>query len=306
MSTKKILITGATGQVARRAAEDLAKDNEVWCLARFTDPRIERELAAGDIRTWRWDMDGGTLEGLPDDFTHVMHAAAYRGDGTDFEAAVTMNSLATSRLMTHCHHAESFLFVSTGAVYARKARDHRYVETDPLGRRMGWLPTYPVSKITAEATVCAFSATLDLPATIARLNVAYGPHGHGGMPVALFRRMLAGRPIEVPHEGSDWCNPIHTDDVARQVPLLWEAAAVPARMVNWGGDEMVSIQDMMTFASEITGVPVTFLPSAVTRETDAFDNSLRRALIGNCAVSWRDGLPPTLRAHVPTVRGSGA
>ena len=33
--SKTILITGASGTVARPCAEYLAKDNEVWCIGRF-------------------------------------------------------------------------------------------------------------------------------------------------------------------------------------------------------------------------------------------------------------------------------
>lgn len=304
ITNKKVLITGATGQVARQAAIELAKDNEVWCLGRFADPDAERELAADGPRTWRWDMERESLDGLPDDFTHVLHSAVYRGDGSDFEKTVEINSVATGRLMTHCRRADAFLFVSTGAVYARKARDHHHREDDPLGGRMPWLPTYPVGKVAAEGVARAMAVTLGLPTVIARLNVAYGPHAHGGLPVAVAKRVLAGAPIEVPTEGQNWCDPIHTDDVARQVPLLWGAATAPATVVNWGGDETVGIRDMASHIAELAGVPVTFAPSDVTRETNAFDHTRRRALIGDCAVGWREGIRATLLAHFPDLRFS--
>ncbi|RCG24493.1 NAD(P)-dependent oxidoreductase [Sphaerisporangium album] len=306
---KKILITGATGQVARPVAEALAKDNEVWCLGRFGDSGAERELRDLGIRTWRWDMAELTkegLDGLPDDFTHVMHSAAHRGDGTDFDASVEINSVSAGRLMTHCHRAEAFLFVSSGAVYAPRSQEHLVREDDPLGGRMPWLPTYPVGKLAAEGAVRAFGATLGLPTIIARLNVAYGPHAHGGMPILLFRRMLAGEPVEVPLQGQNWCSPIHTDDIVRQVPLLWNATTVPARVVNWAGDDTVGIQDMLTYMAELTGAEPRFSPSEVYRATSAFDNTLRASLIGGCEVGWREGLRATLRAHFPhLVKESG-
>lgn len=304
----KILITGATGQVARGVAESLAADNEVWCLGRFADPVVKAELRGLGLRTWHWDMapddpgDDG-LAGLPDDFTHVLHSAVVRGDGTDFESTVERNVVATGRLMTHCRRARAFLFVSTGAIYARLTRDHLYTETDPLGGQAPWLPTYPVGKMSTEGVVRAFAQTLGLPTVIARLNVAYGPHGHGGVPVLFLRRMLAGMPIEIPRGDGNWCSPIHSDDIARQVPLLWSAASVPAAVVNWGGDEAVSIEQMMTHAAECTGVPVTFAPSDVTRDTCAYDNTRRQALIGGCEVGWQDGLRRTLAHHFPNLPG---
>ncbi|MEV5596387.1 NAD(P)-dependent oxidoreductase [Streptomyces sp. NPDC052496] len=299
MTGKKILITGATGQVARPVAESLARDNDVWCLGRFGDTAAERALTDQGMRTRRWDMSTDGLDGLPDDFTHVLHSAVHRGDGSDFEDAVAINSVATGRLMTHCRRAESFLFISTGAIYASQGLDHHYTETDPLGGRAPWLPTYPVGKLATEGTVRAFAATLGLPTTIARLNVAYGPYGHGGVPVLLYRQLLAGRPIEMPPGGQHLCSPIHTDDIARQVPLLWDAAGVPAQVVNWGGDEAVGVRDLMTYISELTGVPAKFTEAEISRETNAFDSTRRRALIGDCRVDWRTGIRRTLAAHFP-------
>ncbi|MFJ5877562.1 NAD-dependent epimerase/dehydratase family protein [Streptomyces sp. NPDC093088] len=295
---KKILITGATGLVARTAAETLAREDEVWCLGRFTDPGAERRLRDLGIRTVRWDMAADGLDGVPEDFTHVLHAAVERGDG-DFEEVVTVNSVGTGRLMSHCRSAESFLFLSTSAVYAPGEPDHRYTETDPLAARSAFLPTYPVGKLATEGAVRALAVTLGLPTTIARLNVAYGPHGHGGAPVIHYRSMLAGEPVAVPRTGQHHCSPIHTDDIARHVPGLWAAATVPATVVNWGGDEVVGVCDLLTYVSELTGVPVDFVPSDVTRPVVAYDDTRRRALVGDCAWSWRDGVRQVLEAHFP-------
>jgi nucleoside-diphosphate-sugar epimerase len=303
-AARKVLITGATGQVARPVAEMLAKEDEVWCLGRFGDLALERELAAQGMRTWRWDMGQDDLDGLPGDFTHVMHAAVLR-DSDDFDAAVEVNSVAAGQLMSHCRRAEAFLFVSASAVYARQAREHRHAETDPLGGLATWMPSYPVGKLAAEGAVRAFARTLRLPTVIARLNVACGPRGHGGLPVRYFRLMLAGEPIEVPRDGENWCMPIHTDDIARQVPLLWQAASVPARIVNWGGDAVVSVRELMAYVSEITGVPARFTASEVTRDTFAYDNTRRQALIGGCVVGWQQAVWQTIEAHFPgaVIRG---
>lgn len=302
---KKILITGATGLVARTAAETLAEHNEVWSLGRFSEPEVERRLQERGIRTWRWDMARDGLDGLPDDFTHVLHSAVERGDG-DFEEVVAVNSVATGRLMTHCRAAEAFLFVSSGVVYAPQALDHLHTEADPLGNEAPWLPTYPVGKLAAEGAVRALAVTLGLPTTIARLNVAYGPHGHGGFPVIFYRQMLAGEPIAIPRAGQHYCSPIHTDDIARHVPRLWAAATVPATIVNWGGDQAVGVQDIMTYISELTGVPVDFVPSDVTRPAIAFDDTRRRSIAGDCEWSWRDGIRQTLNAHFPGTVKAGS
>lgn len=306
---KKILITGGTGQVARPVAEALAEQNEVWCLGRFGDAGLERRLIDRGITTWRWNMDdtGDPLRGLPDDFTHVFHSAVRRGEDGDFNAVIEVNSVAAGRLMMHCRKAEAFLYVSTGAVYARQRLDHKYTETDPVDGVASWLPAYPVGKIATEGTVRAFSRVLELPTTIARLNIAYGPNGYGGVPLLYFKRMLAGEPIPVPLEGQNWCSLLYTDDLVRQTIPLWQAASVSTTLVNWGGDEPVGMTDCIRYMEQLTGVEAKLVPSEVTRETYQFDPTRRQQITGPCQVTWRDGLRRSLEAlhpeHVKPVTG---
>ncbi|WP_097870252.1 NAD-dependent epimerase/dehydratase family protein [Streptomyces sp. rh34] len=302
MNGKKVLVTGGTGQVARPVAESLAEHNDVWCLGRFGAPGVERELNEKGITTWQWDMDdlsGDALKGLPDDFTHVIHSAVRRGEDGDFNAAIEVNSTATGRLMTHCWTAEAFLYVSTGALYARQSLDHLYTEADPVDGVADWLPAYPVGKIATEGTVRAFAQVLGLPTTIARLNIAYGPGGYGGVPMLYFERMLAGEPIPVPVSGQNWLSPLYTDDLVAHVPHLWRSASVPATLVNWGGDESVGMTDCVRHLEELTGVEAKLVPSEVTRETYRFDPARRQELTGPCRVGWRDGIRRTLEALYP-------
>jgi nucleoside-diphosphate-sugar epimerase len=114
-----------------------------------------------------------------------------------------------------------------------------------------------------------------------------------------FKRMLNGEPIPVPVEGQNWCSLLHTDDLVRQVPYLWEAAAVPTTLVNWGGDESVGITDCVRYLEELTGITAKLVPSETTRETYQFDPTLRRELTGPCQVDWRDGIRRTVESMYP-------
>ena len=57
LSDKKILVTGATGQIGRPIAEKLVAANEVWCAARFSDPALRKELEELGIKTCTWSID---------------------------------------------------------------------------------------------------------------------------------------------------------------------------------------------------------------------------------------------------------
>jgi UDP-glucuronate 4-epimerase len=202
-------------------------------------------------------------------------------------------------LMSHCRNAESFVFVSTMGVYRRSQRDHAHVESDPLGGHHTTLGPYCIGKISSEGVARSLARLYDLPTTILRPNVIYGPYGWGGVPIMFLKSMMAGEAIEAPLDGDNCCNPIHTDDIANFMEGFWAAASVPATIVNLGGDEMVTMPEYLGYVSEITGVPLTFIPSESTRDTYVSDNKRRKMMVGECHVDWRDGVRRTIDAHIP-------
>jgi UDP-glucuronate 4-epimerase len=300
LSDCKVLVTGGTGQAIRPTVDALAAANEVWCLGRFSDPAVQAELEAQGVRTRTWTLGGESLDDLPGDFTHVLHAAPYRGQ-PGFDVAAQANATAAGMLMQHCRTARAFLFISTFAVYAKAdSPEHLVAESDPLGGNAPYAPSYPVGKAAGEGAVRALAHTLGLPATIARLNVCYGPTGWGGLPVEYFARVLAGEPIYQPTDGSEaWCSPISTDDVARFVPRLWDVASTTATVVNLAGDEATTAREFTSYLAEQAGLPVTFVRDERSRSSFASDNTRRHELIGACAVHWRDGMQRAVEAHFP-------
>jgi len=53
-------------------AESLARDNEVWGIARFGNPATRDEVEAAGVTTRTGDLGGGDFGDLPDDFTYVL------------------------------------------------------------------------------------------------------------------------------------------------------------------------------------------------------------------------------------------
>jgi UDP-glucuronate 4-epimerase len=295
----KILVTGGTGQVLGPATQALAREHEVWCLGRFAGAAdVRTQLEALGIQTRRWEI-GQPLDGLPDDFTHVVHGAWLR-ENDDFDLAIGANCTAVAALMMHCRQAEAFVFVSTFGVYQRLAPNHPHAEGDPLRGDTPWRPAYGPAKIAAEGTARALAQALGLRTTIARMNSACGPTSWGGIPVFYAGLLLGGEPIPVP-PGGGHMSLIHTDDIARQLPLLWEVASVPATVVNWAGDETTSGLELLEHLERLTGRRARIVETPLGRGGFASDNARRRALIGDCEVHWRIGVARTVAAHFPGV-----
>src|ERR1700734_2130909 len=66
LSGRKIVVTGVTGQVARPLAISLARDNEVYGAARFTDGAAREALEAAGVRCVTVDL-AGDVSALPAD-----------------------------------------------------------------------------------------------------------------------------------------------------------------------------------------------------------------------------------------------
>lgn len=298
---KKILVTGATGTIARPAAEHLARNNEVWCAGRFSDAKAKAELEAIGIKTCLWDMGSGDFSNLPNDFSHVLHSALYFGPSLEqHDTAITFNAEGAALLMQHCRSAKSFVYVSTFCVYRRHQKpDHLYAESDPLGTSVSFSGSYPMSKIAAEGAVRAAARMLGLPTTIARMNIGYtSTGGSGGLPLSFYQMMAAGQPVPVPSGGDEFCSPIGAEDIAAQSHALLEIASVPTTIVNWAGNDAVSTRELCQYIASITGFTATFQESPVWFDFFASDNTRREKLMGNCAVHWKDGIRRTLERRL--------
>src|SRR4051794_10415678 len=127
---EKILITGVAGQIAFPMARFLARDNEVWGLARFTQPGSAERVEAIGVRTVQCDLAVGDLTKVPTDFSAVIHLAAHMVPGHDFDAAMRNNAEGTGLLLQHCRRARAALVMSTHSVYRPHADPmHVFVET---------------------------------------------------------------------------------------------------------------------------------------------------------------------------------
>ncbi len=297
LSGRKILITGPTGQVAEPVTRALAGGNEVWGVARFSDPDARARLEAAGVNCVSLDLAAGDFAALPDDFQHVLNFAVVRGGDADWDRDLAANAEATGLLMSHCRKAESFFHCSSTAVYEHQGPSHPLRETDPLGdNHRAMMPTYSICKIAAEAVARLGARQWTLPTTIARLNVPYGDNG--GWPAWHLEFMLHGHPVALHPEQPNRFNPIHEDDIIGQLPRLLEIASVPATIVNWAGAP-TSIEDWCAYLGELTGLEPKFVVTDKTIGSVTTDNTKMHELVGEAKVGWRDGLRRMVAARHP-------
>lgn len=285
---KRVVITGPTGQVAKPLALALAKNNDVTAIARFNNAVARAELEAGGVRCVTVDLAAGDFSGVPADVDYVVNMAVAKTKSFDDDLSANVEGLGL--MMSHFRAAKAFFHCSSTAVY--QANGHRaFKEDDELGdnhRVMSFMPTYSINKIAAEAMARFGARHWNLPTVIARLNVPYGDNG--GWPWMHLEQVLSGQKIAVHTDEPSVYNPIHEDDIIRMVPLLLDVASVPATIVNWGGNDAVSIEEWSQYMGHLVGKKADFVKTDQALESVQIDLTKLHELVGPTEVHWKDGM----------------
>ncbi|HEY6426837.1 MAG TPA: NAD(P)-dependent oxidoreductase [Acidimicrobiales bacterium] len=288
LTGEKILITGPAGRIAYGIAKTLAPHNEVWGIARFSNPSARAEVEALGVTTRSVDLADPDFCVLPSDFTYLLHVAADFGE--DYERGLRVNAEGTGLLLSHCRSAKAALVMSTLTVYKPHPDPfHPFREDDPIGDQL--LPNpqpYSIVKIAEEAVARSCARQFDLPITITRMGSAYGDRG--GLPLWHLQAIAAGHPVEVRWDPLPY-SPIHYDDINAQLEALLNVAAVPATIVNWAGDVPVTAQEWSAYFAELLQVDVELRVKEVPGASrgSVGDHTKRSTITGPCTVDWKVG-----------------
>lgn len=294
MRDKKILITGPAGHLTIPIVRELAPHNDVWGLARFGDPAQRTMLEELGVTCVKKDLASDPLDDLPTDFDCVFHAGAMVAMASEDDMAYTfeVNVQGTGRLLEHCRDVGTFVFCSTGGVYAHQT--HPVTESDDYGAP---IPAYSLSKIAAEQLVTYLATTHRIPTIILRIGAVYGPDATG--PMVRINRMLRGKEVWVnpaePRQGSV----MWVDDAVRLAIVAMERGEVPPVVTNFCGDDPVSIDEYCTYAGELLGVEPRFKWTDETYPSNRMDTAKMHEVLGHPQVGWKEGFRRLLESQFP-------
>jgi UDP-glucuronate 4-epimerase len=300
----KILLTGLTGQVGGTFADELAPHNTVYGLARYTRAGSKEHAASKGVIPIVGDFATNELDAVPGDIDYVIHLAANTKPGTA-EVGMLQNAEGPGFLMHKCRRAKAFIYVSNNSLYADNPDPmHRYKETDHVGGDSPHSPNYGPTKLAGEGVVRFLCRLYDLPTLIARLNVSYGSvYDDGGLPGGILESLLAGRPIRLAKSRTTTMSPINEYDMVEHLDHFIRAAAVPAVVVNWGGDEGVAIEEMARYMAGLIGVEPKFdftdeavIPNRIT------DPTFGRSIGMQWPTKWKDGIRAMIAARHPELK----
>lgn len=286
LKQKKILVTGATGQVALPIIEALAKQSDVWAMARFKNPADVETVEKMGATVFKADLLADDFSGLPEDFDYVLNYAVAKSGKFDLD--LEANAEGAGKLMVHCKACKAFVHFSSTSVYQYEGHEPR-LETSPYGdNHRNLLPTYSISKIAAESVVKFVAHQYKIPTIIARLSVPYGDNG--GWPYFHLLMAQQGMEIDVHPERPNYYNLLHAEDHVEKIPALIAAATEEVEVVNFGGSERVSIEEWCEYIEELTGIVPKLRDNPKAFGSLSINTDKMHALLGETKIHWRDGL----------------
>lgn len=266
----KVLITGGAGFIGSHLADRLIEmGREVFVID---------DLSTGTLRNIQQLQKHPRFHLLVDTILHeaVMNELVFKCEHTYHMAAVVgvkqimnrpVETLETNVKGTEVvlrlanRHKRKVLIASTSEVYGKVMNgDSCSTLSEDTDRLMGattkrrW--AYACSKTLDEFLALAYHEEKKLPVIVARLFNTVGARqtGQYGMVVPNFvQKALIGKPIIVYGDGSQSRSFTHVSDVVEALIRLMAEPRAVGQVINVGGCEEVTIEDLALLVKEMTG-----------------------------------------------------
>jgi nucleoside-diphosphate-sugar epimerase len=247
-----VIVLGAAGKMgpslarmARRALDDLGRQERVLAASRFSDPAVETGLHAHGVETVKCDLGNrADVMALPEVPNVIFMAGQKFGTSVEPSATWAANVLVPALAAERYAHSRIVAF-STGNVYPLVPRESGGACEDDTPAPVG---EYATSCLGRERILEHFSRERGTAVAIVRLN--YAVDLRYGVLVDLAQRVRDEEPIDLAM-GS--VNVIWQGDASAQALCCLAQASSPPFVVNVTGPETLSIRAVATRFGELLG-----------------------------------------------------
>jgi UDP-glucose 4-epimerase len=246
---RRVLVTGGSGFIGSHVVDKLA---EAGFEPRIFDLRHSRHHADGEVDTVIGDLfDHDALCAAMEDCEAVIHLAASADVGIVAEQPVDAertNARGTLAVLEAARATGAHvLYGSTIWVYGESG-EGMIAEDAPLG-----LPPhlYTASKLAGEMYCSSYAELYDVPYTILRFGIPYGPRARPAAVIPIFvSKALNGEPLTIAGDGMQTRRFVYVEDLAEGVVAALEHGA-RNRVYNLAGEETVTIRELADVVSEL-------------------------------------------------------
>lgn len=256
----KVLVTGGSGFIGSHVVERLVDRGVRVRIYDLIYPEFLEELSENKRRLVEY-YQGSLLEEdrvrlASSTVEAIFHLAAVAdvndivkepGYAENINVRGTFNILEAARFTK----VKRVIFASTVWMYQDTPQEEGLLtENSPLA-----LPShfYTATKFAGEANCISYSRLFDVPVTILRLGIPYGPRARGSTVIASFvEKALRNQPIPVAGDGSQYRKFVYVEDLSEGCVLALKDVA-KNKIYNLEGDEKVTIKQIAETINEILG-----------------------------------------------------
>jgi UDP-glucose 4-epimerase len=245
----RVLVTGGSGFIGSHVVDKLY---DAGYQPRIYDLQESPHHEPGSVDTVVGDLfDHETLCAAMEDCEAVVHLAAYADVGIVAKEPVEAeecNSRGTLAVLEAAKATDTrVVYGSTIWVYGASG-DGLIDEDAPLG-----LPDhlYTASKLAGEMYCTSYAELYDVPCTILRFGIPYGPRARPAAVIPVFvSKALKGEPLTIAGDGLQTRRFVYVEDLAEGI-VAGLAKGEENRVYNLAGDEAVTIRELADIVSDL-------------------------------------------------------
>ncbi|MBI3698693.1 MAG: NAD-dependent epimerase/dehydratase family protein, partial [Acidobacteria bacterium] len=246
----RVLVTGGSGFIGSHVVDKLRDRGVQVRVFDMLIPAFRNDIefyhgSLLDLEALRMAMSG------VDVVYHLAAVADVKDVYEDPHYSESINTRGTINVLEAARRSklQRMIYGSTTWVYSEVA-EQQVNEQTPL-RAPAHL--YTATKMASEYYCQSYSKLYDLPVTILRYGIPYGPRARDGAVVPIFvRKAFQGQPLTVAGDGSQFRKFIYVEDLAEGNVLAMKPIG-RNKIYNLDGNEKVSIRRIAELVQKLVG-----------------------------------------------------
>ncbi len=284
--SKKILVSGGDGLLARAVLQLLQENHELHALV-----RSEPKLPVDNVEYHKIDLatawDDKLLPQQMDVVIHLAQSSRMRDFPGAAKEIFAVNTQSTVNLLNYAHSsgAGHFIYTSTGGLYAPS--ENILTEESPLGPIKGDLNYYFASKHCSEIIVRSYEHMFNT--VILRPFFIFGP---GQNEIMLIPRLIGkiqrGEAIGLVGDSGTKLNPIHVSDAATAISACLKPKA--PKLLNLAGPSLVDIRTLAELIGNALNTKVKYEIEPGTTVSLTADIARLRTVVSSPMIDIQSGI----------------